>query len=76
VFHRFSDRELEELAPWLERVGPSLMSPEEVVSAGDNWVPPYYAQVGLLARRRVLEDATKPVAVRVIRAKQQVTARK
>jgi hypothetical protein len=74
VFHRFSNEELEGLGPWLSQVAPTLMAPEEAMSAGDDWNPPFHARVGLLARRRLLEDASAPVAVRVVRAKQAVAA--
>lgn len=74
VFHRFSDVELGELTPWLNQVAPTLMTPEEVVSADADWEPPFQARVGLLARRRLLEDAASPVAVRVIKAKVESAA--
>jgi len=74
VFHRFSNDILDDLGPWLNQVAPALLSPEETMSAGADWNPPYHARVGLLARRRMLEDAATPVAVRVIRAKAAQTA--
>jgi len=76
VFHRFLSQELDELAPWLNQVTPTLMTPDESMAAGEDWIPPYHARVGLLARRRMLEDAATPVAIRVIRAKPAETAAK
>jgi hypothetical protein len=43
------------------------------VAAGKGWSPPKNARFGLLARRRLLEDAANPVPVRIIRAKGRVT---
>jgi hypothetical protein len=75
VFHRFSRESLDAAGPWLDQVAATLLTPEESAAAGPNWQPPYHARVGLLARRRMLEDAAAPVAVRVIRAKQPATDR-
>lgn len=75
VFHRFSREALDAAGPWLDQVASTLLTPEESAAAGPNWQPPYHARVGLLARRRMLEDAAAPVAVRVIRAKQPAAER-
>jgi hypothetical protein len=74
VFHRFSRRELETLGPWLDQIAPALLSPAESVAAVDGWSPHQNAKVGLLARRRMLEDASQPVPVKIIRAKNRATA--
>lgn len=74
VFHRFSKDELGKLKPWLKQSATALLTPEESVAAGDGWVPPSGAQVGLLARRRMLEDAANAVPVKVIRAKERAMA--
>jgi hypothetical protein len=74
VFHRFTQGELEKLAPWLEQVAPALLSPAESMAAVDGWSPHQNAKVGLLARRRMLEDATQAVPVKIIRAKSRATA--
>lgn len=74
VFHRFTPVELQGLAPWLEQVAPALLSPAESVSAVEGWSPHQNAKVGLLARRRMLEDATQAVPVKIIRAKNRATA--
>jgi len=74
VFHRFSSEVLDDLGPWPEQVAPALLSLEETMSAGTEWNPPYHARVGLLARRRMREDAATPVALRVIRSKAAQTA--
>jgi hypothetical protein len=70
VFHRFDSLELQKLKPWLSRFATALLTPEETVAAGDDWVPPDRAQIGLFARRRLLEDAVNAEPVRVIRAKE------
>jgi hypothetical protein len=44
------------------------------VAAVDGWSPHQNAKVGLLARRRMLEDASQPVPVKIIRAKNRATA--
>lgn len=74
VFQRFTREEMTKLAPALEKLAPALLSPAESVAAGDNWTPPDQAKVGLLARRRMLEDASSVVPVRIIRAKSSETA--
>jgi hypothetical protein len=74
VFHRFSQNELQQLQPWLRQSATALLTPQESVTAGDGWVPPDHAKIGLLARRRLIEDATHAVPVRIIRAKQRELA--
>lgn len=74
VFHRFTRDELELLSPWVDRVAPALLSPAESIAAGDDWAPHQNAKVGLLARRRLLEDANQAVPVKIIRAKTAETA--
>lgn len=74
VFHRFTPVELEGLVPWLEQVAPALLSPAESMAAVEGWSPHQNAKVGLLARRRMLEDATQAVPVKIIRAKSRATA--
>lgn len=74
VFHRFTQGELQLLGPWLEQVAPALLSPAESVAAVDGWSPHHNAKVGLLARRRMLEDASQAVPVKIIRAKSRATA--
>lgn len=74
VFQRFTREEMSKLAPMLEKLAPALLSPAESVAAGDSWTPPDQAKVGLLARRRMLEDASSAVPVRIIRAKGRETA--
>lgn len=74
VFLRFSHKELAKIQPWLKQSAPALLTPSETVAAGDGWMPPENAQVGLLARRRMLEDATNAVPVKIIRAKERALA--
>lgn len=74
VFQRFTRGELAKLAPVLERLAPALLSPAESAAAGSDWTPPNLAKAGLLARRRMLEDASDAVAVKIIRAKNRQTA--
>ena len=73
VFHNFTAEERASLEETLTHMTPALMTPKEKVSAGDEWVPPTHARFGLLARRRMLEDAANPTAVKVIRAKGRAT---
>ena len=75
VFHRFTQTELKKLGPWLNEIAPALLSPKESVEAGKDWTPPDHAKIGLLARRRMLEDATDAVAVKIIRAKTETASR-
>lgn len=74
VFHRFTQSELHDLGPWLEQVAPALLSPAESMAAVEGWSPHQNAKVGLLARRRMLEDASQAVPVKIIRAKNRATA--
>lgn len=69
VFHRFDPSEVGNLKPWLNQFSTTLLAPEETVAAGDGWIPPDGAQIGLLARRRLLEDAVDAEPVRIVRAK-------
>lgn len=69
VFQRFSKDELARHSSWLATATPTLLTPTESVAAGKGWSPPENARFGLLARRRLLEDAANPVPVRIIRAK-------
>ncbi len=74
VFHRFTQDDLEGLLPWLDQVAPALLSPAESMAAVEGWSPHQNAKVGLLARRRMLEDATQAVPVKIIRARNRATA--
>lgn len=74
VFHRFSRDELAKPSTWLDHATPALLTPAETVAAGDGWSPTGNARYGLLARRRMLEDAADPVPVRIIRAKNRLMA--
>jgi hypothetical protein len=74
VFHRFSGEEISRLSLWLSNNAENLLSPEERKSAAEGWSPNRNARFGLLARSRMLEDATNPVPVRIIRAKARTVA--
>jgi hypothetical protein len=74
VFHRFTKDELADLGPWLDQVAPTLLSPAESTSTPEGWAPHPNAKVGLLARRRLLEDASNAVPFKIIRAKSRATA--
>jgi hypothetical protein len=74
VFHRFSKRDMDKMQPWLKESAVALLTPSESVAAGEGWSPPQDASIGLLARRRMLEDASDAVAVKIIRAKERVLA--
>ncbi|WP_353568668.1 hypothetical protein [Haloferula sargassicola] len=74
LFHTFTAAEREAMLDELTKITPALLTPSERVSAADDWVPPTHARFGLLARRRMLEDAAKPIPVKVIRASRAVAA--
>jgi hypothetical protein len=74
VFLRFSRDELAKSSSWLDQISPALLTPSESTGAGDGWSPTGNARYGLLARRRMLEDAANPVPVRIIRAKSRAVA--
>jgi hypothetical protein len=74
VFHRFTKDELTDLGPWLEQVASTLLSPAESIATPEGWAPHPNAKVGLLARRRLLEDASNAVPFKIIRAKSRATA--
>jgi hypothetical protein len=73
VFHNFTAEERDKLEDSLTYMTPALLTPKEKASAGDDWVPPTHARFGLLARRRMLEDAANPTPIKVIRAKGRAT---
>jgi hypothetical protein len=74
IFHRFNPEEVGKFLPWLKKSAAALLTPAESVQAGEGWVPPDQARFGLLARRRLLEDAADAVPVKIIRAKQRAIA--
>lgn len=74
VFLRFSPEEMAKIQPWLRKSASALLTPAESVAAGDGWLPPENARIGLLARRRMLEDAASAVPVKIIRAKERAIA--
>jgi hypothetical protein len=72
VFHRFAPAEIAAMKPVLEKTASVLLSPTESVAAGADWLPPATARLGLLARRRMLEDAAQAVPIRIVRAQERV----
>jgi len=74
VFHRFTKDQLADLRPWLDQVAATLLTPAESLATPEDWAPHPNAKVGLLARRRLLEDATHAVPFKIIRAKSRATA--
>jgi len=74
LFQRFSTDEMTRIQPWLRKSAAALLTPAESVQAGEGWTPPDQARFGLLARRRMLEDAADAVPVKIIRAKQRAIA--
>lgn len=74
VFHRFTKDQLADIGPWLDQVAATLLSPAESLATPEGWAPHPNAKVGLLARRRLLEDATHAVPFKIIRAKSRATA--
>ncbi|MES2475508.1 MAG: hypothetical protein V4640_06990 [Verrucomicrobiota bacterium] len=74
VFHRFSGSDIDQLSLWLSNNANNLLTPDERNSINEGWSPNRNARFGLLARSRMLEDATNPVPVRIIRAKSRAVA--
>lgn len=74
LFQRFSPDEVTRIQPWLKKSAAALLTPAESVEAGEGWTPPDQARFGLLARRRMLEDAADAVPVKIVRAKQRAIA--
>lgn len=74
VFLRFSGAELSNLSPWLETTATALLTPEETEAVSEGWTPNRNARFGLLARRKMLEDAANPVPTKIIRAKSRAMA--
>jgi len=74
LFQRFSPNEMTQIQSWLKKSAAALLTPAESVQAGEGWMPPDQARFGLLARRRMLEDAADAVPVKIIRAKQRSIA--
>jgi hypothetical protein len=74
LFQRFSPDEMTQMQSWLKKSAAALLTPAESVQAGEGWTPPDQARFGLLARRRMLEDAADAVPVKIIRAKQRAIA--
>jgi hypothetical protein len=71
VFHRFAPSEIATMEPELVRTASSLLSPAESVAAGNSWTPPAAARLGLVARRRMLEDVAEAAPMRIVRAKER-----
>ncbi len=74
IFHRFSQTEMAGLYSWMKRSGVSFLSQKELLAAGTGWTPPANAQMGLLARRRMLDDSLSATPIKVIRAKERAMA--
>lgn len=71
VFHRFAPSEIAAMEPELIKTASALLSPAESVAAGDGWTPPATARLGLVARRRLLEDVEEAAPMRIVRAKER-----
>jgi len=74
VFHRFSPPEMTRLHDWMKGNGVNFLTQKEILAAGEGWTPPANAQMGLLARRRMLDDSLNAVPIKVIRAKERAVA--
>jgi hypothetical protein len=74
VFHRFSPVEMTSLHNWMKSSGINFLTQKELLAAGEGWTPPANAQMGLLARRRMLDDSLNAVPIKVIRAKDRAVA--
>lgn len=71
VFHRFGPAEIAGMEPVLASTASVLLSPAESAATGGSWRPPATARLGLLARRRMLEDAAQAEPLRIVRARER-----
>lgn len=72
VLHWTPQAEVEPLQKWASKNLGSLLSDSERASVKPDWMPPADARLGLIARKRMLEDAKESKIVKVIRSKQSV----
>lgn len=72
VLHWTPQAEIEPLQKWASKNLGRLLSDSERASVKPDWMPPADARLGLIARKRMLEDAKESKIVKVIRAKQTV----
>ncbi len=72
VLHWTPQAEVEPLQKWASKNLGGLLSDSERASVKPDWMPPANARLGLIARKRMLEDAKESKIVKVIRAKQTV----
>lgn len=75
VLHWTPQSEVEPLQKWAAKNLGALLSDAEQATVKADWMPPADARLGLVARRRMLDDAKESKIVKVIRAKQSVTGK-
>lgn len=75
VLHWTPQREVDPLQKWAARNLGSLLSDAEQATVKADWMPPADARLGLVARRRMLDDAKESKVVKVIRSRQSVTTK-
>jgi len=75
VLHWTPRTEIEPLQHWAEKNLSGLLSESELASVKPDWMPPGDARIGLIARKRMLEDAKESRIVKVIRSKQAVAGK-
>lgn len=73
VLHWTPRAELEPLQKWASKNLGGLLSDAERASMRQDWMPPADARVGLVARKRMLEDARESKVLKVLRAKPPVS---
>lgn len=67
VFHRFPDEDVATLDEWSLKNLPLLLSEKEREIAAPGWVPPSAARLGLIARKRMIDDAASGTVVKILR---------
>lgn len=75
VLHWTPRSEVEPLQRWAEKNLSGLLSESELATVKPDWMPPGDARIGLVARKRMLQDAKESRVVKVIRSKQAVAGK-
>ncbi len=74
VFHRFSNDELNQISSQFDENTPGLLNQAADLTTDEDRGSGPCMKVGLLARQRMLEDASHVVPVKIIRANSRYTA--
>ena len=67
IFHWIPGEDIASLDEWYQANSASLLSENERRTAAPGWVPPPNARLGLIARKRLLEDAASKEIVKILR---------